>query len=96
MQVAAIAAYKNLLLNISNIIDVSGYRNDYIAKKMGMKPPNFAVKKKRASWTIDEVEKIMKIVDNEEVTAFLEMQKIKNSETGKALSAQEFESKMGW
>ncbi len=96
MQIGVVREYKSLLANLSKIIDISGYRNDYIAKKIGMKAPNFAVKKKRASWTVEEVEKILTTVENEDVRNFFEIQKIKYSETGKALSAEEFEKQMGW
>jgi len=96
MQLSIVKEYKNLLFNLSKVIDISGYRNDYIAQKIGMKAPNFAVKKKRATWTVDEVEKILITVENEDVRNFLEIQKIKNSETGKALSSEDFEKQMGW
>lgn len=96
MHVAIVKEYKNLLSNLAKIIDISGYRNDYIAQKMGIKPPNFAVKKKKGTWDIDEVEKLLEIIDNEDVQQFFEIQKIKAAETRNALSAEEFEKQMKW
>ena len=50
--------YKLLVDNLGNLIAISGYRNDFIAKKMGIKPTTFSVKKQKTTWTIEEVEKL--------------------------------------
>ena len=71
MQLQLVSSYKRLLASVADIIDVSGYRHDYIAKKLGIKPQNFSTKKKKASWTPDELEKLLIVIDNEDVENFL-------------------------
>ena len=44
---------KQLKMNISKLIDKSGYRNSYLAERIGMQPQNFSVKKMRGNWTED-------------------------------------------
>ncbi len=50
MSTSIVTEYKELLRIIPDIIEVSVYRNDFIANKLGMKPQNFAVKKQSGSW----------------------------------------------
>ncbi len=38
MTLEIVTDYKNLVSNISQLIDISGYRNDDIAKKIGILP----------------------------------------------------------
>lgn len=52
---------------MAGIIQVSGYKNEYIAGKLGMTRQNFATKKKRNSWTPEEMEKILNVIHNEDV-----------------------------
>jgi hypothetical protein len=65
-------------MNINTIIDVSGYRNDYIAKKLGIPASSFSVKKSRGSFSVDDMEKIMQIIDNEDVEDYLLLQEMTN------------------
>ena len=84
MQLQTVLDYKALISHIADIIEVSGYRNDYIAKKLGMKAQNFSVKKQRASWKPDEIEKLFIVIENEDVEDYLlilEMRSRKNEET---------------
>jgi hypothetical protein len=47
MAIKIVEDYRRLVNIIPEIIEASGYRNDFIAKKLGMKPQNFSVKKQR-------------------------------------------------
>ena len=62
-----ITAYNTLKDNMALLIDSSGYRNDYLADKTGIKKPHFYVKKKRGSWTDEEMMKILSIIDNDQL-----------------------------
>jgi uncharacterized protein YjcR len=96
MGTSLISGYKNLINNIPKMIDISGYRNDYIAKKLGMKPQSFSVKKQRGNWTIDEVERILSIIDNEDVEDYClgcMMEAMKDEPT---ITHEEFKKQMGW
>ena len=84
MSTQVVSSYKRLLGSIADIIEISGYRNDYIAGKLGLKPQNFSAKKQKGNWTPDELEKLLSVVDNEDVENFLlleEMRSRKNDET---------------
>jgi hypothetical protein len=37
--------YKTLLSLLPELIEVSGYRNDYLSRKMGLSPATFSAKK---------------------------------------------------
>ncbi|MBV4355771.1 hypothetical protein [Pinibacter aurantiacus] len=71
--IAAVENYKTLKASLAHLIDISGYRNDYVAKKIGMRPPHFSVKKTKGNWTEEEVEKIVAVLThvNEEVNDFI-------------------------
>ena len=96
MQIQAVIQYKNLLSHIAEIIEISGYRNDYIAKKLGLKPQNFSVKKQRASWSPDEVEKLLAVVDNEDVEDYLLIEHMRSIKDEETITLDEFKKQMGW
>ena len=96
MMQEAVLNYKILLSNINELINISGYRNDYIAKKLGLKPTTFSMKKQHASWSNEEVEKLLAIIENEETEDYylgLIMSSIDAEDT---LSLKEFKSEVGW
>lgn len=88
--------YMLLKSEISSLIKKSGYRNDFIASKIGMRPDYFAVKKQRGNWSDDEVLKIIKVIENEEVANFFDSLIIKNCFPGNTISSDEFEKIMKW
>ncbi len=100
MSIALVNNYKQLVENIPQIIDVSGYKNEYIAKKLKIKPQYLSVKKLRKSWSVNDVENLLHIIMNEDVENYLndfyENILIEKSLTGKAVSADEFEKRMKW
>ena len=65
-------------------------------QKNGIKAQTFSVKKLRATWTPDEIDKLLKIVKNDEVANFLDKLMIDNAFTGKEISSSEFEKLMKW
>ena len=82
--------YKNLLHFLPELISVSGYRSDYLSKKMGISPATFSAKKQRGNWTVDEVVKLMAIIENEDVEDFLMLQKMREAKNDETVSADEF------
>jgi len=78
-----VSKYLNLLHSIPTLIEISGYRNDYLAKKLNMKSVTFSAKKQRGNWQPDEVENLMRLINNEDVENYLlvqEMEDLKNDE----------------
>jgi hypothetical protein len=93
-----IKQYQIIKQNIPLLLDKSGYRNDYIAKQMGMKPAHFATKKKRANWSDTEVEKIITVLtsQNKVVEDIIDRIVFSGLSKGETISSKEFEKLMGW
>lgn len=47
--------YKKLVAHIGDLIEVAGYRNDYIAMKMGLSAAGFITKRKCSTFSINEI-----------------------------------------
>ena len=88
--------YKILLNSVPKLIDISGYKNEYIAQKMEMTPTHFSAKKSKGNWTIDEVEKILKTISNEDVEDYLDNLVFEKCFPGNTINAKQFEKRMGW
>ena len=90
MGVDIVSNYKHLVMNINTLIDVSGYRNDYIAKKLGIPASSFSVKKNRGSFSVDDMEKIMQVIDNEDVEDYLMLQEMRALKDEETISYEDF------
>lgn len=90
MENQIVSTYKRLLGSVANIIEISGYRNDYIAKKLGLKPQNFSVKKQRGNWTPDEIEKLLTVVDNEDVANYLMLEEMRSRKDDVTITFDEY------
>ena len=88
--------YQMLVNNIGQLIEISGYRNDYLSEKIGLKPANFSIKKQKGNWSADEVLKLLAIIENKEIEEFIDNVKIKAGKEGSFISSDEFEKRMGW
>jgi len=88
--------YQMLVNNMGQLIEISGFRNDYLSQKIGLKPANFSVKKQKGNWTTDEVLKLLSIIENKEVEDYIDALKIKESKKGTFISSNEFEKRMKW
>jgi hypothetical protein len=94
--------YKKIKQSIPELIKLSGYRNDYIAKRLGMHATNFSVKKQRANWNEDELDLLIKTLTTTtgEVELYLkeatEISMADEHLSGKMLSSDEFEKRMKW
>ena len=96
MATEIVSNYKNLVTHIGNLIDVAGYRNDYIAKKIGISSASFATKKKRGNFSIDEVEKIIQLIENEDVEDYLMIQLMSSRSDEPTVSYTDLKAEMGW
>lgn len=59
--------YRFILKNIDKIIERTGYRLGYISDKMEMDKTSFYLKRKNASFTVDELEKLLLIIRADEL-----------------------------
>lgn len=88
--------YKMVLASVAEIIDVSGYKNEYLARKMGLTPSNFSAKKRRVAWSPDEVQQLLSIAMNEDVEDYMLLKEMESTEKGETMTMDEFETAMGW
>ncbi|HTI08159.1 MAG TPA: hypothetical protein VL832_06370 [Puia sp.] len=91
-----VSNYKTLVQSLGELIQVSGYRSDYIAKKIGMKPANFSQKKQKGNWSVDEVERLMEVIENEDTENYLLLQLMRAAKKDETVSYEEFKKEMGW
>ncbi len=93
-----IQEYKFLKTNISKLIDKSGFRNSYLAERIGLLPQNFSVKKMRASWTEEELENLLTIIETEDVEDYyfgLQMEQVSRKPED-LISLDEFKKSKEW
>ncbi len=86
--------YKTLLQLLPELINISGYRNDYLSRKMGLSAATFSAKKQRGNWTPDDVVLLMKIIENEDVEDYLMLQLMRAAKDEETISADEFRNEM--
>jgi hypothetical protein len=87
-----IESYKELKRNIPLLIETSGYKDNYIARKIGMPVPNFSAKKRRGNWDENDIELIIQVVSspNEEVEDILDAIEAKLAMQGEDISYEEY------
>ena len=90
--IAIVDQYLNIKKSIAKIIEVSGYRNDYVAKKIGITPSTFAVKKQRHSFSDEEIKDILNVVTmpNEDVENYLLLEEMRRLKDDEEISYNEF------
>ena len=96
MQVQAIENYKAILSEINTIINISGYKNEYIARKLDIQPQYLSVKKLRNSFSLEDVEKILVIVMNEDVANFFMLKEMELRDKEEEIGLVDFKKMMKW
>lgn len=96
MMQEAVLNYKLLLTHLNELINISGYRNDFIAKKLGLKPTTFSMKKQKATWSNDEVEKLLGIIENEETEDYYLGLIMGQIDTKDTLTLDAFKKEVEW
>jgi hypothetical protein len=94
--IEVIQNYKELKKNMGNLINKSGFKNSFLAEKIGMQPGLFSVKKQRGNWSDDEMEKILTLIENEELEDYYFGELIREKEKEETVSYSELKSEMGW
>ncbi|MCE7063990.1 hypothetical protein [Dyadobacter sp. CY326] len=88
--------YKNLRSHLGVLIDKSGYKNAYIAEKAGIPAPNFSQKKKRGNWSVEEIEKVLTVIENQELEDIFLLEILKDRDKGDTITFEQFQKEMGW
>jgi len=63
MLTETIRAYKHLTSNIDAIIKASGYKLEFLQREMNMDRVTFYRKRKKGTFTADEIERLFEIMD---------------------------------
>jgi len=88
--------YKELKSHLGILIDKSGYKNAYIAEKVGIPASNFSQKKKRGNWSLEEIENVLKVIENQELEDIFLLEIVKERDKGDTISYEQFQKEMGW
>jgi hypothetical protein len=93
-----IADYQKIKESIPELLEISGYRNDFVAKKIGMRPTYFSLKKQRGNWTDKDVENILKVLtgQNEDLENYIMLEQMRNVKGEETISLEAFKKEMGW
>ena len=94
--VEIIQNYKELKKNMGVLINKSGYKNSYIAEKIGVQPTLFSVKKQRGNWTEDEMEKILSLIENEELENFFMLELMRAEKDEPRFPISDLKKDLGW
>ena len=92
--ISVIEQYILVKEHLTEVIQASGYRNDYIAKKIGMRPSLFSVKKQRGSWSDKELEAVLRIIENEDAEDYILKLLMEHYENDETISWNELKSEM--
>ncbi len=87
--------YKNLKLHLNFLIQKSGYKNRFIAEKIGMNPANFSMKKRRGNWTEDELEKILDLIEDPDLEDYLLGKLMEQRKNDERMSLAQFKLEIG-
>lgn len=88
--------YQTLRKSLGGLIEKSGYKNAYIAEKIGMSPNHFYVRKQRNSWSEEEIEKILNVIENDELEDFFLGQLMENMKQEETITFGELKKEMSW
>ena len=89
--------YREISANVDRLIKISGYKIGYIQKEMGIDNASFYYKRKKAKFTVDEIETLLDIINIEKmedkVLGEISLESEKENET---LSRKETKEILGW
>lgn len=94
---AVVENYNLLKSSLPKLLDLSGYRMDYLAEKIGLSKNYFYAKKSKNNFSHDEFEKIIAFIWRDEFQDIVDEELLnRKMGQGKNLTATEFKQKMGW
>lgn len=84
-----VSDYKKLCMHVTDLIDLSGYKVDYVRQKLGYSKPGFYKKRKAGNFAPEEIMELLKIIRFEEVEDKLYVDMLEESEKSGMLSEKE-------
>ncbi len=95
---SVIKEYGAIKDNIGHILKASGYRNDYLAAKIGITPQNFAVKKRRGNWNEKELARLVEVITepNEDAEEAIMLEIMRCREGEDIIPISKMRKELGW
>ena len=87
-----IEQYEQLQKHFGEILDMSGYRLDHLAAKIGIPKGNFYMKKKRGTFSHDEMKKLLKLIGTDEMEDEMFAEILKKAEKGENATIDELKA----
>ncbi|MDR2026579.1 MAG: hypothetical protein LBQ01_03355 [Prevotellaceae bacterium] len=82
--------YSEILTQVDEIIEQTGYKRKFIAERMGIPVSTFYRKKRKKSFTVDEMQQLVDMMsDDDEIRTVKELDEIKKSY--KLMTDEEFD-----
>lgn len=69
------AKYQLLLNNVKQLIDISGYTDEYLSNQLGLTLSRFCLKKQKKGWSVEEVIKLLEFIESEKTQDFIDVVK---------------------
>jgi hypothetical protein len=89
--------YSEMRSKISSLTDESELTDIEIAKRLRISLPSYLIKKANADWTEKQIQRILFIIDNEELEDFYMVKMMESVEKENDFMTQgEFKMAMGW
>lgn len=67
MVTEVVSEYRALCLHVAELIDMTGYKVDFVRQKLGYSRPGWYKKRKAANFSPDELDEIFKIIRADEL-----------------------------
>ena len=61
-----------------------------------MPASNFSQKKKRGNWSLEEMERVLTVIDNQELEDMFLLEIVKERDKGDTITYEQFRKEMGW
>ncbi len=84
--------YYTTIKSIPKLIEVSGFRNDFLAAKLGIKPQTFSAKKTNGSWSENELYKLSTLLDTDEVEDAYMLELMKSRKDDDTMSVEQLKT----
>ncbi|MCH5597630.1 hypothetical protein [Niabella ginsengisoli] len=88
--------FYTLIEKMPALIDASGYRNDYLAGKIGIKPQTFSAKKQSGSWTKEELLNLLTLIENEDTEDAYLLEAMRARKDEPLISIDELKRELGY
>lgn len=88
--------YVALKRQMAALIDMSGYKNAFLAEQMGVDALTFSEKKQNVSWTEEEMQKLLTIIENDALEDAFLLNLMRDEKTTTRHPLSDLKAESGW